>query len=117
LRSKTAAGSPLTSSPSTGRLQETNSRQPWAASRRVAQAGLGQILFEWAERWTDPPRVTADVSGLSAQTVIPLWARVDDATAGQGPADDRPVQVVAVDIAHATPLLDEGDGTAPPHPD
>jgi hypothetical protein len=81
----------------------------------------GQILFERATCWTDPPRVTADVSGLLGQTVIPPWAAqihlLDDGTAGQGPADDRPIQAVAADILHATPEHDEGDGSTPPDPD
>jgi hypothetical protein len=81
----------------------------------------GQILFERATCWTDPPRVTADVSGLLGQTVIPPWAAqirlLDDGTAGQGPADDRPIQAVAADIVHATPEQDEGDGSTPPDPD
>ena len=34
----------------------------------------GQVLFERATCWTDPPRVTADVSGLLGQTVVPPWA-------------------------------------------
>jgi hypothetical protein len=80
----------------------------------------GQILFERATRWTDPPRVTADVSGLLGQTVIPPWAAqirlLDDGTAGQGPADDRPIEAVAADIVHAAPLQDEGDGNTPPDP-
>src|SRR6202044_869751 len=62
----------------------------------------GQVVFERVTRWTDPPRVTADVSGLLAQTIIPPWAaqlrRLDDGTAGQGPADDRPVQTIAAEI-------------------
>ena len=80
----------------------------------------GQILFERATCWTDPPRVTADVSGLLGQTVIPPWAaqprRLDDGTAGQGPADDRPVEAIAADIIHAAPEQDEGDGNTPPDP-
>ena len=59
----------------------------------------GQILFERATCWTDPPRVTADVSGLLGQSAVPPWAaqirRLDDGTAGQGPADDRPIQAIA----------------------
>ncbi len=78
----------------------------------------GQILFERATCWTDPPRVTADVSGLLGQTVVPPWAaqirRLDDGTVGQGPADDRPVEAVAAEIVHATPEQDEGDGNTPP---
>jgi hypothetical protein len=81
----------------------------------------GQILFERATCWTDPPRVTADVSGLLGQTVIPPWAAqirlLDDGTAGQGPADDRPIQAVAAGIVHATPEQDEGDGSTPPDRD
>jgi len=52
----------------------------------------GQVLFERATCWTDPPRVTADVSGLPGQAVVPPWAaqlrRPEDGTVGQGPADD-----------------------------
>jgi hypothetical protein len=80
----------------------------------------GQVLFERATRWTDPPRVTADVSGLLGQTVIPPWSaqlrRLEDGTVGQGPADDRPIEAVAAQIAGATPLQDEGDGSTPPDP-
>jgi len=80
----------------------------------------GQVLFERATCWTDPPPVSADVSGLLGQTVVPPWAgqlrRLDDGTVGQGPADDRPVQAIAADIVHATPLQDEGDGGTPPDP-
>jgi hypothetical protein len=80
----------------------------------------GQILFERATRWTDPPPVTADISGLLAQTIIPPWAvqprRLDDGTTGQGPADDRPVHTIAAEIAGTTPHSDEGDGSAPPDP-
>ncbi len=81
----------------------------------------GQILFERATCWTGPPRVTADVSGLLGQTIIPPWAAqirlLDDGTVGQGPADDRPIEAVAADIIHAVPLQDEGDGNTPPDPD
>jgi hypothetical protein len=81
----------------------------------------GQILFERATCWTDPPRVTADVSGLLGQTVVPPWAaqirRLDDGAAGQGPADDRPIQAIAAEIVHATPEQDEGDRNTPPDPD
>jgi hypothetical protein len=81
----------------------------------------GQVLFERATCWTDPPRVTADVSGLLAQTVVPPWAaqmrRFDDGTVGPEPADDRPAEAVAAEIARAVPEPDEGDGSAPPDPD
>ena len=81
----------------------------------------GQVLFERATRWTDPPRVTADISGLLVQTVVPPWAgqmrRFDDGTVGQGPEDNRPAKAVAAEIARAMPEPDEGDGSAPPDPD
>ncbi len=37
----------------------------------------GQVVFERVTRWTDPPRVTADVSGLLGQTIVPPWAGAD----------------------------------------
>jgi hypothetical protein len=81
----------------------------------------GQVLFERATCWTDPPGVTADVSGLLGQTVVPPWAtqvrRLEDGTVGEGPADDRPVAAIAADIVHAPPDQDEGDGNTPPDPD
>ena len=87
----------------------------------LRQRTPGQIVFERATCWTSPPRITADISGLLSQTIIPPWAaqprRLHDGTAGQGPADDRPIQAIAAEIIHATPEQDEGDGSAPPDPD
>jgi hypothetical protein len=78
-------------------------------------------VFERVTRWTDPSRVTADVSSLLAQTIVPPWAaqlrRLDDGTTGQGPADDRPVHTIAAEINVTTPHKDEGDGSTPPDPD
>jgi tetratricopeptide (TPR) repeat protein len=85
----------------------------------LRQRAPGQVVFERATCWTDPPFVTADVSGLLGQTVIPPWAaqpRLKDGTTGQGPADDRPIQVIAAGIIHAAPERDDGDGSAPPDP-
>ncbi len=63
----------------------------------------------------------ADVSGLFGQIIIPPWAgqlcRLDDGTAGDVPADDRPSEVVADEIAAATPEQHECDGSSPPDPD
>jgi hypothetical protein len=87
----------------------------------LRERALGQVLFERATCWTDPPRVTADVSGLLSQMVVPPWAprlrRLEDGTAGQGPADDRPAEAIAADIARTTPEPDEGDGSTPPDSD
>jgi hypothetical protein len=89
-----------------------------SAVAALRERAPGQILFERATCWTDPPRVTADVSGLLGQTVVPPWAtqmrRPEDGAVGQGPADDRPIEAVAAEIAHVTPEQDEGDGNTPP---
>jgi hypothetical protein len=92
-----------------------------AAVAALRQRAPGQVLFERATCWTDPPRVTADVSGLLGQAVVPPWAPrirlLDDGTTGQGPGDDRPAAAIAADIARATPEPDDGDGSTPPDPD
>jgi hypothetical protein len=89
-----------------------------SAVTALRERAPGQILFERATCWTDPPRVTADVSGLLGQTVVPPWAaqmrRLEDGTVGQGPADDRLIEAVAAEIVRATPERDEGDGETPP---
>lgn len=81
----------------------------------------GQILFERATCWTDPPYVTADVSGLLGQTVISPWAAqlgsLEDGTIGHDPVDAREVETVADEIARTTPEQDGGDGSTPPDPD
>jgi hypothetical protein len=89
-----------------------------SAVAALRERAPGQILFERATCWTDPPRVTADVSGMLGQTVVPPWAaqmrRLEDGTIGQGPADDRLIEAVAAEIVRATPKQDEGDGNTPP---
>ena len=57
----------------------------------------GQILFERATCRSAPRQMR----------------RLDDGTAGHGPADDRPIQAIAAEIVHATPEQDEGDGNTP----
>lgn len=92
-----------------------------AAIPALRERASGQILFERATCWTDPPRVTADVTGLLGQTVVPPWAgqlrRLEDGTVGPGPVDERPVEEIAAGIVGTVPEHDEGDGTAPPDPD
>ena len=87
----------------------------------LRQRAPGQVLFERATCWTDPPRVTADVSGLLAQVITPPWdgqlCRLEDGTMGQGPADDRPAEAIAADIAQSVPQRDEGGGSAPSDPE
>jgi hypothetical protein len=88
-----------------------------ALHRRVP----GQVLFERATRWTGPPRVTADVTGLLGQVTVPPWEshlqRPDGGTAGHRPADGRPVEGIAGELACAAPEPDEGDGNRPPDTD
>jgi hypothetical protein len=78
----------------------------------------GQVLFERATCWTDPPRVTADISGLLAQAVAAPWAgkprALEDGTIGYGPTDDRPAETIAAEIASTAPERDQGDGGTPP---
>jgi hypothetical protein len=81
----------------------------------------GQVLFERATCWTSPPQVAADVSGLLGQTVLApwdgQWCLLGDGTVGAGPADDRPAEVIAAQLAGTAPERDEGDGSAPADPD
>lgn len=99
-------------------LNDADSRTAVAALRGRAP---GQVLFERATCWTDPPPVSADVTGLLAQRAVPPWEgqllRLEDGTIGAGPADDRPAEVIAAQIAATAPVPDEGDGSAPPDPD
>ncbi|WP_406452783.1 hypothetical protein OG782_19880 [Streptomyces sp. NBC_00876] len=80
----------------------------------------GQILFEHATCWTDPPIATADVSTLLVQTVIRPWdpsMRMDENGAEQVPADDRPEPDIAAEIVRAEGTPDTGDGQTPPDGD
>ena len=67
----------------------------------------GQIVSERAPCRTDPPRVTADVSGLPAQMIIRPWTgqlrRLHDSTTGQGRVDDRPITAIAAEITVTSP--------------
>ncbi|MFE1592376.1 hypothetical protein [Nocardia sp. NPDC058705] len=77
----------------------------------------GQILFEHATCWTQPPAVAADVSGLLHQTVIEPWAhgqRLGDNGLEPAPADSRPETEIADEIACADGTPDPGDGETPP---
>jgi hypothetical protein len=69
-------------------------------------------------RWTDPPRVTADVTGLLGQLVIAPWepqpGRKQGRAMAYGPVGNRPVEAVAAYLASAAPGHDEGDGATPP---
>lgn len=82
----------------------------------------GQVLFERATCWTDPPPVSADVSGLLHQVVKSPWGEqlrvTPDGEAETVPPDGRPEEELAEEIVRAVPEGDDeaADG-APPDPD
>ncbi|WP_405801492.1 hypothetical protein [Streptomyces sp. NBC_01506] len=80
----------------------------------------GQILYEHATCWTDPPVVSADVSGLLCQTVVEPWGErlvMGDDGARRQPPDARPPELIAAEIVRADGAADPGDGETPPDPD
>lgn len=81
----------------------------------------GQVLFEHATCWTDPPPITADVSGLLHQVAVPPWGAGLRATPGgsmeRTEPDGRPAEEIAAEIVRAAPDGDDGDGETPPDPD
>jgi hypothetical protein len=81
----------------------------------------GQVLYEQATCWTEPPAVPADVSTLLRQAGTEPWGEVlratPDGDAERTPADERPAEQVAADIVRADAGPDEGDGETPPDPD
>ncbi|MGH3392624.1 MAG: hypothetical protein ACRDOO_27465, partial [Actinomadura sp.] len=94
-----------------------------AEAGRDVLAGLsarhpGEILYEHATCWTDPPPVTADVSTLLRQFGGPPWGtRLVGDTPERVPPDDRPVAEIVTDLVAAEPAVDEGDGKTPPDTD
>ncbi|QKW37208.1 hypothetical protein HUT06_27010 [Actinomadura sp. NAK00032] len=80
----------------------------------------GQVLFEHASCWTDPPTVSADVTGFLHQVVKSPWGEqlrmVPGGRPETVPPDDRPVEELAAEIVQAAPEAVEDDG-APPDPD
>lgn len=88
---------------------------------RLRKRTPGQVLYEHATCWTEPPAVTADISTLLRQTGNPPWGAAirmaADGSAEQEPADDRSGAELAADILRADPTLDDGDGGTPPDPD
>ncbi|GAA1974667.1 hypothetical protein [Catenulispora subtropica] len=80
----------------------------------------GQILFERATNWTDPPLVSADICGFLRQAVKTPWdaePRMADGEAFQTEADARRVEEIAASLAGTEPEADPGDGATPPDPD
>ncbi|MGW2371948.1 MULTISPECIES: tetratricopeptide repeat protein [Kitasatospora] len=81
----------------------------------------GQLLFEHATCWTDPPAVTADVSTLLGQIVNAPWEPglqfSEDGEPEEAEPDRRSAEELAEAILAATPTAPEGDGQTPPDPD
>ncbi|MEU4829899.1 hypothetical protein [Streptosporangium sp. NPDC023615] len=81
----------------------------------------GQILYEHATCWTEPPAVSADVNGLLCQMVVAPWEERTHFTAGGAgrrvPADERTAEELADEILCADPVPDGGDGATPPDTD
>ncbi|WP_084966022.1 hypothetical protein [Thermoactinospora rubra] len=80
----------------------------------------GQVVYEHATCWTEPPAISADVSTLLAQTVTPPWGeqlQVRDGSVERSPADDRGAEELAEEILRADPAPDGGDGATPPDDD
>jgi hypothetical protein len=88
---------------------------------QLRERARGQVLYEHATRWTDPPAVAADACGLLAQVAVAPWHERPrlgaDMQPSTAPADERAVEVVAEEIADAGPDVDTGDGETPPDPD
>ncbi|MBF6237191.1 hypothetical protein IU474_08940 [Nocardia otitidiscaviarum] len=81
----------------------------------------GRILVEHASCWTSPPPLSADITGLLGQHVVPPWESqlhiTPDGVRDDLPADERPEAEIAADIVAADGTPDPGDGDTPADPD
>ncbi|MBX6766774.1 MAG: hypothetical protein IRY90_06430 [Actinomadura rubrobrunea] len=89
-----------------------------AAARGLWEPPPGQVLFEHATCWTDPPPVSADISGFLHQTVTKPWGErlrfdPDGGNVEQLPPDERPAEDLAAGIVGTDPAEEVGDGTVP----
>ncbi|WP_432922575.1 hypothetical protein ACQPZZ_24780 [Microbispora sp. CA-135349] len=75
------------------------------------ERAAGQILYEHATCWTEPPQVSADVSTLLCQMLVAPWDEkmyiTPDGDMARSPADDREAEELAAEILRATPTPDE----------
>ncbi|MFF0200266.1 hypothetical protein [Streptomyces sp. NPDC005017] len=89
--------------------------------QQLHERAPGQVLHEHASCWTDAPAVTADSVTLLHQSVVAPWgermAVGEDGTPRREPADERPEERIAEEIAAAEAVADEGDGGTPADPD
>ncbi|MFE4517578.1 hypothetical protein ACFRMQ_25665 [Kitasatospora sp. NPDC056783] len=88
---------------------------------RLHERAPGQLLFEHATCWTDPPAVTADVSTLLGQIVNAPWEAglhfSEDGETEEPEPDRRSAEELAEAILAAAPTAPEGDGQTPPDAD
>ncbi|WP_425307285.1 hypothetical protein AADG42_00535 [Ammonicoccus fulvus] len=74
-------------------------------------------MFEHASNWVDPSPICPDIATLVHQVVVPEWGeriRVVERDTVQEPADERPVEEIAAQIASTPPAADAGDSETPP---
>ncbi|MER5640412.1 hypothetical protein ABT095_26120 [Kitasatospora sp. NPDC002227] len=92
-----------------------------AVVAQLNERAPGELLFEHATCWTDPPGVSADISTLLGQIVNAPWEPGlqfgEDGEAREGGPDERSAEELAEAILAAAPEAPEGDGGTPPDPD
>ncbi|NUU23630.1 MAG: hypothetical protein HOV68_19315 [Streptomycetaceae bacterium] len=82
--------------------------------RALIDRAPGQILFEHATCWTDPPMVPADITTLLRQVGKAPWDKQLTADPDGGAEDLRPDEEIAADIVAAAPGSGpDGDLDAP----
>ena len=73
----------------------------------LAQRRPDQILFAHASPWTHDFPIAPDVTTLLYQSIVAPWAE-HVTTTGRAPADTRPVEEIAAEIA-VSPGLDAAE--------
>ena len=85
-----------------------------AILEHLRERPTGSVLFEHACCWTSPPPVAADFVGLLGQHFVPPWGARLMAPPGESvrksDPDDRPAELIAEEIASATPSADLAPG-------
>jgi hypothetical protein len=93
---------------------------PAADVARLLPRRADQVVFAHASSWTHDAPIAPDVTTLLYQSLVAPWAEamvLDPVTreAGRSPADTRPAEVIAAELA-ASPGLD-AEGVAADEPD
>jgi hypothetical protein len=88
---------------------------PAAHLAQLEQRRDRQVLFAHASPWIADAPLAPDVTTLLYQSLVPPWGEstvvTPDGNVSRTPADDRPVEAIAADIAAAAPL-DESERLA-----